>query len=120
MSACIIRRKSDGLYRSRSTYYWNEKKLWTDNVKKARIYTNVGHAKNSLRDAKEIVNINWWDFKGKLTYNCENCCASKRHFCTKHAPMFPLIEKWLKKAIDNNFQWAYDVIPVEINIGPVV
>ncbi len=113
MSACIIRRKSDGLYRSRTKDSWAKNRHWVKDIKKARIFTNVGYAKNSLRNNGCVQRIS----NNALTYRCENCNASKWHFCTKHAPMFPLIEKWLKKAIDNNFQWAYDVIPVEINIG---
>lgn len=41
MKRCIVRRKADGLYLAK----WRE---WVTDPQKARIFTNVGHAKNSL------------------------------------------------------------------------
>ena len=119
MSACIIRRRSDGLYRSRVKAWWSENKHWTDDIKKARIFTNVGHAKVSLRNEEGVLNIDSNSLRSKIVYTCENCCASKYHFCKKHTEMFKLLKKWLTKAIDNNFHWTYDVLPVEVKIPEV-
>lgn len=42
----VIRRKSDGKYAKGYGYGWN--KSWVEDLQKARVFTQRGHAKNSL------------------------------------------------------------------------
>lgn len=49
MTRYILRRKSDGLFRTREPKYWRtDEKMWTSDIHKARLFTGLGHPRTSI------------------------------------------------------------------------